>query len=457
MKRFLCAFIAVLTLSLCACGNSSAGSSVSEDDESVSFEEELPQYESDKEFHIGTWCGVPGNLSDEDFEKHYELIKAAGFNYTEGGLGETSDSYNVRALAAAEKVGINQYILSKTINDILLNSAEDEETLVRQARKAAINYSKYKSFAGLKIKDEPSFAEIKNYENAKKVFDAAFPGKTFYVNLFPVIAGTTQVSADYKNYIKEYVARINTDYVSYDHYPLKKNTRGNYLIENFLYNMLLVRQAAPEKEMWTFLQSIAYGANNRTLTSLADATFQVNSFLAFGGVGIQWFCYWSPPEFDGATTFGEGCIDRNGNVTETYNYVKSANLMLRSFEDVYFNFNWKGFMTKIGTENKNGGENANFNYINNAAMKTHGRISAYSASQDTLTGVFEEGEGRDGFMVVNFTEPSAKLKDNVKMTFNNATRALVIRCGERETVVLKKGVLEFTLDEGEGCFVIPLR
>ena len=62
--------------------------------------------------------------------------------------------------------------------------------------------------------------------------------KTFYINLFPAVAGPDRVSDSYEGYIKEYVDQIGTDYISYDHYPLKYNPQNvNYIVPTFLYNM----------------------------------------------------------------------------------------------------------------------------------------------------------------------------------------------------------------------------
>lgn len=440
------------------------------------YGEEVPEYETDEEFYIGMWIGVPNSiktydeetgelisegraLTEEEFDNHYRLIKEAGFNYVDPGYGEYSESYNRRALEAAEKWGLKQYINDFSINELLMNDLLDEEEVESRLQNLAQKYKGYSSFAGLKIKDEPTFTQISQYVTAKQRFDKVFgTDKIFYINLLPVIAGVDRVSNSYSEYIKKYVREIGTHYVSYDHYPLKNDARGNnYVLENFLYNMMLVKNAAPDRDIWTFLQSIKYGNSNRELTSVADATFQVYSFLAFGGKGIQWFCYWSPPYNDGATIFGYGCIDRSGNKTATYDYVKAANLEVRGLEKIYLNFEWKNVMTIIGTENDDGGENRNFNYIQEAAISSHDRIESVRTQQDTLIGVFKDGEGRDGFMVVNFTEPSKNLDNKVELKFKNCTRALVVKNGREEVIDCKNGQLTFTQKAGEGYFVIPLK
>lgn len=479
MKKFLlvllvCAFL----LGAYGCTDSGTGTG----GETIQWTEEEPTYTSDQEFMIGMWVGVPNSIreydpdtgeaiqgsekriSDEDFLKYYQDIAASGINMAYPGYGESSQDYNTRALDAAAEVGIKQLIDDPVVEALLMNDMLSEEEIIAQIEEAAAYYKDHEAFAGLMIRDEPALNEIANYANAKKIFDKVFPGKIFYINLLPVIASVSALGPDYSAYIKEYVDEIGTDFVSYDHYPLMNSGTSDYVVSNFLYNMDLVKRAAPDKDMWTFLQSIGFNSN-RGLARVGDATFQMYSFLAFGGKGIQWFCYWSPPAFDGATHFQEGMIARDGSKTATYDYVKTANLELRGLEDIYLNFDWKGVMTEIGTENNTGGENEAFNYLVNTQMTSHERIYDMKTQQDTLLGVFEDGEGRDGFMVVNYTAPEKELSNKVELVFKDCARAIVVKKGVKEIVnatAVKEngevyGKISFEMQSGEGYFVIPLK
>lgn len=89
-----------------------------------------------------------------------------------------------------------------------------------------------------------------------------------------------------------------------------------------------------------------------------------------------------------------------------------------SFSDVYFNFDWQGIICNIGTENENGGDNDDFAMSEASVVKSE-RISSLRTQQDTLVGVFKDTEGRDGYMFVNYTEPSAGKKNKVTVTFND--------------------------------------
>jgi Holliday junction resolvase RusA-like endonuclease len=81
---------------------------------------------------------------------------------------------------------------------------------------------------------------------------------------------------------------------------------------------------------------------------------------------------------------------------------------------------------------------------------------------DVLVGVFEDKDGKnsatDGFIVLNYSDPYYSTKgdsDNVVLTFDNATHALVYKDGKQYVAQLNDGVLSLYLESGEGVFVIP--
>ena len=88
---------------------------------------------------------------------------------------------------------------------------------------------------------------------------------------------------------------------------------------------------------------------------------------------------------------------------------------------------------------------------------TKATITIEGASRDILTITYKDKEGRDGFMIVNYTEPSAGLKNKVELQFNDCTHAIVVKKGKQKEVKAKNGKISFTMDAGEGYFVIPLK
>ena len=199
--------------------------------------------------------------------------------------------------------------------------------------------------------------------------------------------------------------------------------------------------------MWTYLQSLSYGSTNRALKSVGDATFQLYSFLAYGGDCAQWFCYAPPPP--GSSNFGDNApLNRNHDKTPAYDYIKTANEYAQAMMPWYKNFKWKGTMTT----NVWGGE-GNFALISKlSSTKT---LTAFEGTADGLAGVFEDKDGREGYMVVNFTDPGKNIDNTVTLTVKDVHNAIVILNGEKKIVPVNNGKIVLELKSGEGCFVIP--
>ncbi len=474
-KIFMCMIAGMFLFSAGACGGGSGDASYSGTE---------PVYSSDERLDIGMWVGVSDkytvyddwgnttgqvvNLTDDEFLERYEWIADAGFTIAFPGYEYMlwgTETYNKKCLRAAHEVGIKQIISIPAMNSYLQqvkglieSGAETEEEAVEKVRgylQPYLDYEYADALYGCFITDEPGADEFDVLGYASKIFAQAAPELCYYVNLFPVIAGGAQLGGSspisYDTYISEYLEKFETSYLSYDHYPLKKS-RDYYLEESFLQNMEMVREAIDEegknRKMWTFLQSISFGSN-RALESVGDATFQAYSFLAYGGDGIQWFCFACPPPFDGAGYFGnDALIDRNYEKTATYDYVSTANAYLQALMPYYKNFTWKGVMTSSA----DGGE-GNFERIER--MESAKTLKSVAGTEDALVGVFEDKEGREGYMVVNFTDPGRKLDNTVTLTLEGAGRAVVVLNGEKTTQAVSGGKLTLELKSGEGCFVIP--
>jgi len=474
MKKFVVLFMAVLlTLGTVGCGKKAVE----------------PTYASDEKFDIGMWVGVSDKIvtyndsgeaigerlmTETEFLAKYQDIADSGVTIAFPGYDVMHDGgeYNFKALKASKQVGIKQIIADGRLKNTLLQAktlvdteAKTEEEVVQMVKDIIKPYTECEgneALYGFMIQDEPDASKFDMLGYAQKVFNKAAPDLCFYVNLFPVVAGGAQLSGTaspipYDTYLSQYFNKIKTDYISYDHYPLLGNGVTTSIEPSFLYNMDVIqskiKQEGKDRDFWTFLQSIQYGANHRALTSKADATFQAMSFLAYGGDGIQWFCYASPPAHDGATSFGDNAlVTRNYEKTETYNYVQACNQEIQALMPYYKNFDWKGVVISNVWD-----DTENFSYLDGSEflMTSTETLKSFTSVEDAFTGVFEDKDGREGYMVVNFTDPALKKANTVTMTFNGANNAIVVKGGVKTVEKLKKGVLNLNLKEGEGAFVIP--
>ena len=74
-----------------------------------------------------------------------------------------------------------------------------------------------------------------------------------------------------------------------------------------------------------------------------------------------------------------------------------------------------------------------------------------------MFGYFNDVDGNDGIMVVNYNETSLNLTDEVTLNFDSSkyNKAVCYIGGEKVVKTLDKGKLDLTLGVGEGVFVIP--
>lgn len=476
MKKLLSMGVAFLmALGLAGCGN-----------EKVT----PPEYHSDERYEIGMWVGVSDQyveydengkkvssrpMTDEEFLEEYREIAESGINIAFPGYGEMGNggAYNAKALKAAHEVGIKQIIADDSLRSklnqaktVVDSGAMTEEELVADVKAIVEKYTETEygdALYGFMIKDEPGAELFDTYSYGEKIFKQAAPDLMFYVNLFPVIADGAQLSGvhgspiTYDAYLTQWLSKVQTDYISYDHYPLFGDGVNTSVTPDFLYNMDIMqtklREEGRDRRLWTFLQSIQFGGKNRPLASKADASFQAYSFLAYGGDGIQWFCYACPPENDGATFFGNNAlVDRNYDKTATYDYVQSTNRDIQALMPYYKNFEWKGVMLSNVYD-----DTGNFSYLESSENVLTGNktLKKFESTEDAFTGVFEDKDGRQGFLVVNFTDPAKKAQNTVTMTLDGATHAIVVKNGESTVEKVQGGKLTLNMKEGEGYFVIP--
>lgn len=474
MKKLLLMLLtAVMTVGMFGCGGKATE----------------PTYNSTEKYDIGMWVGISDKIvtyddngekvserlmTNDEFLAKYQDIADAGITIAFPGYDvmHSGGQYNYKALKAAEQVGIKQIIADGSLKNTLLQAKTlvDSEVkteaevvqMVKDIINPYLNCEGASALYGFMIQDEPDASKFDVLGYAEKIFKQAAPELCFYVNLFPVIAGGTQLSGTatpipYDTYLTQYFSKIKTDYVSYDHYPLFGSGTDTSIEASFLYNMneiqSKVKAEGADRDVWTFLQSIQFGSRNRALSSVADATFQAYSFLAYGGDGIQWFCYASPPQNDGATYFADNAlVNRNYEKTATYGYVQQCNQQIQALMPYYKSFDWKGVMLSSVYD-----DTENFSYLEGSefVQTSNKTLKSFTSTEDAFTGVFEDKDGRQGFMVVNFTDPALKRANTVTMKFEDAKQAIVVRNGVKSVEKLKKGTLTLEMKEGDGFFVIP--
>ena len=114
-------------------------------------------------------------------------------------------------------------------------------------------------------------------------------------------------------------------------------------------------------------------------------------------------------------------IDRNGEKTDIYTSVSKANAEILAFDHVLAQFDWVGtFTNDAGQTNtdKSRTGNSSFKLLQRMSLNGIPSLKSVTTSADTLFGYFNDIDGNDGIMVVNYNETSLKLTDKVELNFD---------------------------------------
>jgi len=397
---------------------------------------ETPVFEDNKTIHIGAWVSPPSEFIND---QTYREIAESGINTIYALYENANDT--VKALKAAENNNISYYVRDTSLTVL---QEEDYDILPDLLAK----YKSYPAFKGYLVYDEPGPNKFEALGKLHQEFKKILPDKDFYINLFPTYSSLAQRDGlDYKEYLQKYIDVVKPEFISYDHYPLKQTVEGTAITEDFLYNLELVAEAGKKAgvPVWSFIQAMDFGATNRK-PSEADIRWQVYTNLAFGVQGIQYFCYWTPVD-DATTVFGEAMIDRQGNKTPIYDYVKNVNREILAFDHILLSMKNLGVMTyapgslpsEMFTENP---------------LTEWKPVKKIEAEREVILGAFESDNGAKAMILVNYTDPGKNLTNKVSIQLKGVKGLTVYEKDVPTKVELKGGRYEVTLQPGEGKFIL---
>lgn len=412
-----------------------------------------PEYEDNKSMWIGGW-DVPMNTLED-----YRMAKDMGLThmFIDNMFAKKGTEGYIQQLKYCEEVGLKAIVGM----DAALNNVD-------KVKLDTTDYSIYPSVDMINVWDEPyssNFDEVAEWvDKLNEIYNGEM---TLFINQTPMSnrddeAYEESTEAFLELAYTKFLSKLNGRKIfSTDIYPLLE-AYGEYALDtSWLHKMEVYANYAKQYrneggEFHMFIQT--YSANkNRDVLSKKDITFQVYTDMAFGINGFTYFTY--RKSFIGG--FGGGCVENDVSCTpnDTYYWAQEVNSEIAKFDHVYLSFDWEGVMGVNGTNNfeiEPDYENNSFSLLK-APLSTLNGVKSVSATEDTLIGQFKDKDGRAGFIVTNFTEPTNLLKDVVTFNFKNANRAIVYRNGEKQIYEVKGGKLNLKLDAGEGVFVIPVK
>ncbi len=327
--------------------------------------------------------------------------------------------------------------------------------------KVTRNASNYACFDGVNGLDEPLWEEIDGIEREYEGFAKAFPDKTFYTNLVNCNVPHRFVSArediTYEDMYQRYgelIKKMQYDRtVSMTIYPLLHDGDKKWLLEKHLIALKGLSDCAKacDAEMYFFVQAMPFRTTHRTPYE-EDIRFQVNSGLAFGAKGLQYFCYRTPDanwEFSG-TQYSMVKID--GEKTHIYYAAQKVNAELQNgLAKDYFHLH---YLDTYSVKGEQGESVLPFQAFHKERALPQA-ITYFRCSRDCIVGAFasEKGGEADAFYIVNYTDPSYHEDNYVEFSLKGKTECTLILRGEKVRVTASFGKFCVLLKAGDGVLV----
>lgn len=457
-KKLVCATLVCFLLSSVACGgteqsfsDSKSGQSASETatEEKVDYKTYQSYWMKQHDYKTMPVCAflappVKVGAYAENFvtEAQYRTLAESGIN-TAYGLTEELPLYGSdvnNALSFCDKFGLSYVACVSSIHTMKSHSR------VENAIYNPLLMGTPAALGGVIVRDEPSYSEFADCKRAKEILGEFLPDLLYHGNLFPDYATAEQLynrasgvpalpaeGYSYEQYVKDYLETYCPQVLSYDYYPMV-GAEGK-ISDGYFKNMSVIREQAAGAEIpfWVYIQTCSFNASVR-VPNEGEIQWLVNTSLAYGAKGIQYFTYFLPNDSD--EIFHGSMIDRNGEKTPIYEYVKKVNGQIEAVDEVLMCSLSKGMIvtgsTPCAVPEKD-------------VLVSYGALEKVSASH-TLTGCFDY-RGKDAYYAVN---NSITEKDTAVFTLTGE-KGFYIADGKRITF---EDTVNVSLEKGAGVLIV---
>ena len=377
------------------------------------------------------------------------IITANGANY------ESYPEYTKQLLDLGEKFGIGIFVRDGAV----MNNVKDKALSVEELDERISSYRSHPAFAGVYVVDEPGTLNfrmegderfIENYapifQNLKKLNTAA------YGNLLP-LGRAADIDA-YQKYIDEYLNTCPVDFLSYDKYPfVDEDSPKDPAV--YLKNLSMIRSAAESKHIpfWGFVQAGAqwndgmnYFDSKGYFPTEGPFSWIVNTTLAFGAKGIQYFPLIQPTHFAYALSTPydferNGVIGAWGNKNRWWYYAKKLNKHISEIDEILMNSVSKGLIISSDDMYEE------FKSVD-CLFKGKSWRELKNVSGETLVGCFNYF-GKSAFYVVNY---NTEFSQKITLDFAGKYNLRVIQNAKEE--FLNSDSLQLEMTPGEGVLVV---
>lgn len=341
------------------------------------------------EMLLSAWVAPPHQIGSNKLnfntDEQYELIHRLRLNTIYGLYENALDNLDevIKAIHFARSKDINYFV---------------RDTRVKEAKKIDSLSEITKPYmsvgaSGVLIEDEPGIVGFDQLSQSYKLFNSMYNDKLFYVNLMPMHATSSQLTygawvfnketdkiVDYKDYYEAYAKKLNIGYLSYDFYPFEgeyPKIRDDYFKQlSYIYELTKKTDLIPI----CFIQTCSFNKHVR-VPSKTEILWQINTSIAYGTKGIQYFTYFLPEQNE-YESFKGALIGHDGKPTNIYNDVKDINQWVKKIESYIINaqvIDIKHEDLKITTTFNTNDEE--FKFIMNLSLSNHLKIEQLTGSK----------------------------------------------------------------------------
>lgn len=395
------------------------------------------------------------DLPDYITEEYYKMISEAGLNmisYSPSNYDSQAESI-LQSLEFAEKYNMGMFVRDTGVTGQL----GDETLSVEEIAERIVDYYDYDSFCGMYLVDEPYTAyyhsgdgsrNISQYRKIAQILQYDL-GLVCYSNMLPITDMPNQ-KEKYEQYMDEFCETFQPRVLMWDYYPFD-NWRNGDMIPYF-YNMGLVREHALESGIpfWAYIQAGSqwndswdyFDSTTPYYPNEAQFNWNINTCLAYGAQGLQYFPVIQPYHFAFAETEAydferNGLIGAWGNKTQWYNYAQNISKHIQAIDEVLMNSISKGIIVS--------GERAENDTSKSSGIIKEGTFrQLQSIDGDAMTGCFNYN-GKTALYVVNY---SMEYAQKITLHLNEACNMDMIQNGEKSYIKARDITLDMAAGEG---------
>ncbi len=330
-----------------------------------------------RQFAIMAWGDSPSD------PEQLRLMKETGLNIS--GFCRVEDLEKVRA------AGLSCFVSDKRAKGYDWEKLPPEAEIRRNAEALAREIGDNPAALGFYLRDEPHASLMPGLGRVAAVLTAVMPGKWPYVNLFPYRVSRERMGAPtYDAYVKMLAEVIRQPFLSYDNYSLV----GGEMLDYFYTNLEIIRRLSLEtgKPFWNCVLANAHF----NYMEPSDATFHLQAYatMAYGGRGIQYFTYFTPP----IGNYRLAAVDPFGRRTVTWDMLRRINLEIHALAPTLIGLRSTGVYHFPDVPDQ-GRYLAEARFIQRVQMRQH--LVRAPAMPRFLVGEFEDPQGRPYVMLVN--------------------------------------------------------